>query len=214
MYAYAAVYEATFSCRSNCYFRGTRRRFSPKCIENTFQSIQSTFISLEVHSKRRYKIYICSVILGQLESFPNYMGSQYYFPENFRCNLKFYEVRIFSDSSLHSIFKSEKNLGFLFRQKQPTWEVKCEKLNFRKSYLFQTSFENCTGIGRSSRNFLAFLKLQKILGIFSFSEQIFYRKQLWGAPVISAVAGEIEGQNIGFGLVSVFLNRTDFQKSQ
>ena len=52
---------------------------------------------------------------------------------------------------------------------------------------------------RSSRNFLAFLKLLKILGIFSFSEQIFYRKQLLGAPVISAVAGEMKGYNIWWG---------------
>ena len=62
-------------------------------------------------------MFICSVIQGQLESFPNYMGSQYYFPENFRCNLKFYEVRIFSDSSLHGIFKSEKKFKFPFSTK-------------------------------------------------------------------------------------------------
>ena len=86
------------------------------------------FCTLEVHSKRRYKIFICSVILGQLESFPNYMGSQYYFPENFRCNLKFYKLGSFSDSSLHRIFKSEKNLGFLFRQK--IVNLGSEKLNY------------------------------------------------------------------------------------
>ena len=33
--------------------RGTQRRFSPKCIENTFQAIQSTFRPLEIHSNRR-----------------------------------------------------------------------------------------------------------------------------------------------------------------
>ena len=58
-------------------------------------------------SKRRYKI-MSSVILGQLESFRNYKGRlQYYFPENFRYNLKFYESNNFSDSSLHRIFESE-----------------------------------------------------------------------------------------------------------
>ena len=36
--------------------RGTQRRFPPKCIENTFSLIQSTFKSLEMHSQRRYKI--------------------------------------------------------------------------------------------------------------------------------------------------------------
>ena len=35
-------------------------------------SMQSTFRSLEMHSKRCYKIFICSVILGQLESVGNY----------------------------------------------------------------------------------------------------------------------------------------------
>ena len=43
---------------------GTQRRFCPKCIENTFKAIQSTFRSLEMHSQWRYKICICSVILG------------------------------------------------------------------------------------------------------------------------------------------------------
>ena len=48
---------------------GTQPRLPPKCIENTFSLIQSTFKSLEMHSKRRYKSCICSVVLGQLESF-------------------------------------------------------------------------------------------------------------------------------------------------
>ena len=38
--------------------------------------IFSTFRSLEMHSnlKRRYKIFICSVILGEPKSFRNYKG--------------------------------------------------------------------------------------------------------------------------------------------
>ena len=83
--------------------RGTQRRFSPKCIENTFQAIQSTFRPLEIHSNRRYKIYICSVILGQFESFRNYQGFSIIFwkilDERGREN--------FSDSSFHRIFESE-----------------------------------------------------------------------------------------------------------
>ena len=35
---------------------------------------------------------------------------------------------------------------------------------------------------RSSRNFFAVLKLDKILGNICVSEQIFYRKQSFGAP--------------------------------
>ena len=95
--------------------RGTQRRFHPKCIQNTFWATQSTFRSVEMLSKRRYEIYICSVILGQLES--KFSGLQYYFSEKFyRCNLKFYERQIFSDSSYHCIFESE-ILDFLFLRK-------------------------------------------------------------------------------------------------
>ena len=40
---------------------------------------QSTFRFLEMHSKWRYKICICSVILGELS---NLQGLQYHFPGN------------------------------------------------------------------------------------------------------------------------------------
>ena len=39
-----------------------------------FLAFQSTFISVDMHSKRRYKICICSVILRDLEPFRNYNG--------------------------------------------------------------------------------------------------------------------------------------------
>ena len=112
--------------------RGTQRRFLPKCIENTFQAIQSIFRSLEMHSRRRYKICICSVILGELES-AKLTGPQYFFLENFRCNFKFYESENFSDSSRHRIFESE-NFRFPFYTKIAylTRGVKCEDLNVRK----------------------------------------------------------------------------------
>ena len=61
--------------------RDTQRRFPPKCIENAFSAIQSTFSSLEMHSKQRYKICISSVVLGQLESFRNYKGLRIIFPK-------------------------------------------------------------------------------------------------------------------------------------
>ena len=40
-----------------------RRFFPRKNIEDTFYAIQSTFRSLEMHSKRCHKFRICSVIL-------------------------------------------------------------------------------------------------------------------------------------------------------
>ena len=106
---------------------------TPKCIENTFSLIQSTFKSSEMHSTLRYKSCICSVFLGQLESFRNHLGPQYYFPENFRCIFRFYESENFCDSSFHRIFDCE-NFRFPFSTKNRlTWGLKCEKLNFRKS---------------------------------------------------------------------------------
>ena len=38
-------------------------------------------LDLKIHSNRRYKIYICSVILGQLESFRNYQSFSIIFPK-------------------------------------------------------------------------------------------------------------------------------------
>ena len=67
--------------------RGTQRRFPPKHTENTIY-----FRYLEMYSKQRYKICICSAILDELESFRSKLQglvmSIQYFPENFRCNLK------------------------------------------------------------------------------------------------------------------------------
>ena len=54
--------------------RGTQRRFRTKYIENTFQATQSTFRSVEIHSKWRFKICISPVRLGQLGPFRNYKG--------------------------------------------------------------------------------------------------------------------------------------------
>ena len=69
----------------------------------------------------------------------------------------------------------KKNLGFLFGQK--IVNLGSEKLNYQIIILLdnlRTLYRNGTDI--QIGNVLAFLKLQKILGIFSFSEQIFYRK--------------------------------------
>ena len=68
--------------------------------------------SLEMHSKRRYKICICSVVLGQLESLRNYQGFDIIFPK-----ILDPENENFSDSSLHRIFESETFISFLFLRK-------------------------------------------------------------------------------------------------
>ena len=64
--------------------QGTQQCFPPKYNEKAFRAIQSTFRSLEMHTKQRYKICICSqnsVILGELESFRNYKGFSIIFPK-------------------------------------------------------------------------------------------------------------------------------------
>ena len=56
-------------------------------------------------------------------------GLRYYFPENFRSNLKFYENKNLSVSSLHRIFESE-NLKFPFSTKMRSemWKIKIQKI--------------------------------------------------------------------------------------
>ena len=50
--------------------------------------------------------------------------------------------------------------------------------------IIRLSFENCTWMERSSRNFQSVRKQKKILDNICFSEQMFYRKQSLGAPLI------------------------------
>ena len=50
------------------------------------------------------------------EDFSKLLGLQYYFPENFRCNLTFYKVTIFL-LPLFIAFLNRKILGFLFLRK-------------------------------------------------------------------------------------------------
>ena len=67
-----------------------------------------------MHSKRRYKICSCSVILGELEPFPKYKGCSIIFPKILDA-VTYYESENFSDS-LHHIFEFE-HLRFPFYTK-------------------------------------------------------------------------------------------------
>ena len=82
-------------------------------LKTLFKLSRILFRSQEMHSKWHHKIFICLVILGKLEVFLKLQRLQYYFAENFRCNLKLYEGENFFDSSLPDFFKSE-NARFLF----------------------------------------------------------------------------------------------------
>ena len=69
---------------------------------------------------------------------------QYYFPENFRCSLAHYEsdITFLIPNILVFLFPTKNSLAStLFPGFSPpgnevglAWGVKCEKLNFRKSY--------------------------------------------------------------------------------
>ena len=70
-----------------------------------------------MHSKRRYKISICSVILGKLNTFfSKLQGLQHYVRENLRCNLERCENENLFYSSLRHIL-NPRFLGFLFSTK-------------------------------------------------------------------------------------------------
>ena len=85
-----------------------------------------------MHSRRPYKIFICSVILSEFKSFRNYKSFRIIFSEKFRCNVKFYESENFSDSSLRHILESE-NFRFLLSKKNSvTWVVKYKKIKVQK----------------------------------------------------------------------------------
>ena len=67
-------------------------------------------------SWRRYKIYICLVILGELEAFRNYKGFSDIFPKMLDALESFTNVRIFP-LPLSIKFLNPKILGFLFLRK-------------------------------------------------------------------------------------------------
>ena len=59
--------RSAFAANKGFLSRGTKRRFPPTDIENTFEAIQSTFSYLEVRSMGAFKICTCFVILGELQ---------------------------------------------------------------------------------------------------------------------------------------------------
>ena len=122
---------------------------------------------------RRYKICICSVILGELESFRNYKGFSISFPENYRCNLTYYEGE---SSTLHHIFESE-NYRIPFSTKNSlTRGVKCEKSNFAGNLL-----HNLRKLYNEWNSHLdIFSRPEAILA--SPNWQMFYKKQSLGSP--------------------------------
>ena len=109
------------------FIQGHPKTVSSQCIENTFLD----YPPLQMHSIS-CAIQFVSVrsSWGNLSLFEISGASVYYCPENYRCNFINFFFNPLSITPLNLNF-----LGFLF----PTINslavgVKCEKLNFRKSY--------------------------------------------------------------------------------
>ena len=93
----------------------------------------------EKHCKWRYKICICSVILGELESFRNYIRSWVLFSR--KCLMQFDVLRKWNNLGFASPshFWIKKTLGFLFSTKNSlTWEVKYENFTLENRREFIT----------------------------------------------------------------------------
>ena len=119
-----------------------------------FRLSRVPFRCLEMHSKRGYKICICSVILRELESFRNYRGFSINFPKTLRCNLTYYESETFSDLSLHCSFESE-NFRFPFLyEKEPhlvyCWQCRPIYRSIQRSTVGRQSVDSRSTVGRQS----------------------------------------------------------------
>ena len=71
-----STFEVTIRACAMAVGRGTSDGF----LLNVLKQLLGYLVYLEI-SKRRYKSCICSVILGQLESFRNYKGFSIFVPE-------------------------------------------------------------------------------------------------------------------------------------
>ena len=82
------------------------------------------------------------------------VGLLYYFPQNLRCNLTYYESENFSDSSLHHIFVPQNNFRFPFiYEKYPNLGSEMWKIKFTWENRREFITEKCTWMEQSSRNF-------------------------------------------------------------
>ena len=90
-------------------------------------------------SKWRYKI--CISVFGHSRGtwvFSKFRGIQDYFPENFRCNLTYYEADKFSDFFFHHIFESDNFRIPLYLRKIALlgeWNVKNETSENRREFI-------------------------------------------------------------------------------
>ena len=111
----------------NTRSQGYPKTVPPKCVVTLFRLPRVLLISGNafINFNRRFKILYLFGHPRANRVFSKLQGPQYYFTENFRCNLKFYESKNLSDSSLHLNFASQ-NCRFPFYTKNSqTWGVKC-----------------------------------------------------------------------------------------
>ena len=179
--------------------------------QNTYQAIQSTFRSLEMHSKRRYKICICLVIQGNLTLIEITRASVIFFLK-FRCILKFKESKNFSDFSLYRIFESENFKGSLLYEKLP--KVGSEKRKIILQKIVENLLDKLRKFfvrGKVVQNFQPSLRQRKFQAIFASPKRYFYRKQSLRAPLFSNTGpGNIRNVEEKFSYKNQFLDAASY----
>ena len=108
---FTSLLHVVEKCFHSCWSGAPNDGFLPNKLKTLFEAIQSPFRSLEVHSKRGYKICNCSVILDKgTRVFSKLQGLQYNFPEKFRGNLTYCQsVWFLSPSNFLILSFSPKN---------------------------------------------------------------------------------------------------------
>ena len=143
-------------------------------------------------------MFICSVIVRQLDLYL-WLGDHYYFVENFRCYLKFYECENFSDLFIFPLYFRIRKGYFPFPANNSTkpGKKKCENMNqasencrdivimYRFKCLEQTSWKPFVfpDLGSIKHKTLAYFRSkQSTLNLHSIPDQKGYfckRREIW-----------------------------------
>ena len=102
-------------------------------LKTLFRLSSVAFRCLEMNSKPRYKICVCSVIPGERESFRDYQVFSIIFPKILDAMWRIRKERFLFLIHLSFTFFNPKILHFLFSSNNNlTWGVKCEKNKYQK----------------------------------------------------------------------------------
>ena len=122
-----------------------------------------------MHSNRRYRIFNCSVILGELESFRKKKDFGIIFRKNFRCNLSYYSARVFLIPLSSHFWIRKCEVSILVRTNSLTWAMKWEKSIFGAR-------ESCMN---GTVGFIGYFSHRKFLAIFASPCRYFTQSSQW-----------------------------------